>query len=325
MTPELKNKPSNYQQLVSEAALFRSIRVHYHEKFGGRTKVIPVAVASTCPNRLGLKGMQTCIFCDEWGSAAYTDTQHVPFEEQVKQRIGSFDEKYHTENYLVYFQAYTNTFLSIRKLEEHIKASEAYPQIKGFILGTRPDCLSRKFLDVLQAHAKKRYVSIELGVQSFDNDQLGFLRRGHSREQSIEAIELIGEREEIEVGIHLMFGVPGETEDQIIETARLVSRLPVNHVKLHNLHVLKNTPLEDLYASGEFQPDSLDTYTQKVTLFLQYLRPGIVVQRLVALSSRWEELVAPDWTKHKLKTRNYIVDSLKQNKAFQGQYYSPGR
>src|SRR5690606_11212174 len=147
--------------------------------------------------------------------------------------------------------------------------------------GTRPDCLSKALFTTWNEYAEKTSVFVELGVQTLFNDQLEFLRRGHSREQSIEAIhKLASECSNVNLGVHLMFGMPNETDDQIIETARILSALPIQNVKLHNLHVLTNTPLADLYNAGQFTPIDFKTYAHRVTLFLQHLSPRIAVHRL---------------------------------------------
>ncbi len=116
-----------------------------------------------------------------------------------------------------------------------------------------------------------------------------------------------------------MFGLPGEINSQIVETAKLISRLQIDNVKLHNLHVLKNTPLEEMYRKNEFAPISLEDYTSRVSLFLQHLAPEIAVHRLAALSSRWDELVAPSWTRHKMRSYQFILDHMQRSNIWQGQ------
>lgn len=302
-----------------EAPLYYSIGQHYRKIFGQKVRKIPVAIADDCPNRQGLKGMQTCIFCDAWGSSAYPEQMNLSISEQIQNKMTMLGERHKTSNFLVYFQSYTTTFLQIAKLRQAFDVALAFSGVKGLVIATRPDCLSPALLDLWIQYSKKTYVGIELGVQSFDDEKLKFLRRGHSAQCSIDAIRRLKTQTSLEIGIHLIFGIPGETEDEIIKTAQIVNDLNVDNVKLHNLHVLKNTPLEDCYLRGEFQPLRLPEYSQRVVTFLQRLNPHISVHRLAALSSHWEELVAPEWTRHHMKTSQFILDQMREVGATQGQ------
>lgn len=293
----------------------------YKNKFGGKVYKIPVSVVDNCPNRMGLKGMQTCVFCDVWGSAANAESLTMELKDQISTYHAHIRKKYNAEMFLVYFQAYTNTFTKINALKGNFSAALEFPFVKGFVVGTRPDCLSPAVLNLWNEYHEKSFVAVELGVQSFFDDQLVFLRRGHTRKQSLDAIEKITKSTNVDLGIHLMFGLPGETKEQIIETAKIVNDLPINNVKLHNLHVLKNTPLVEIYERGDFVPDTREEYTEKARLFLQHLSPRIAIHRLAAFSSRWDELVAPAWTNNKMGTHQYIIDTLRKNKSYQSELF----
>ncbi len=294
----------------------------YKQKFGFKVQKIPLTIASTCPNRMGLKGMTTCVFCDEWGSSAYPEQRELSLTEQIDAKLQMLAVKRRAENFLAYFQTYTSTFLGVQKMRESFDMVLANPAVKGIIIGTRPDCLSKGVFELINEYQLKTYVSVELGVQSFENHQLEFLRRGHTGEQSIKAVRLLNEFTTADVGIHMIFGLPNETDAEIIRAAELISKEKISSVKIHNLHVLKNTPLAEMHARGEFVPDTLEEYSRKVILFLQHLSPEICVERLVALSSHWEELIAPEWNKHKLKTRNFIIAQMVAANAVQGQWNS---
>jgi radical SAM protein (TIGR01212 family) len=159
---------------------------------------------------------------------------------------------------------------------------------------------------------------VELGAQSFFNDQLEFLQRGHSAEQNIQAIEKLHTHTDADIGIHLIFGMPGDTEQRMIKTAQIVNALPISNVKLHNLHVLKNTPLATLYQQGQFTPLELEQYAERVILFLRHLSPAIAVQRLAAIANRWDELIAPQWTRQKMQPIDYIETLMAERGVFQG-------
>lgn len=302
---------------------YRPISEHYGRIFQGKVYKIPVSVVDDCPNRRGLKGMQTCVFCDVWGSAARSESLTMPLRQQIEDFHGILSRKYKARHYLVYFQAYTNTFTKLSALRANFETALSYPFVKGVVVGTRPDCLSKGVMDLWQETHEKSFVAVELGVQSFFNDQLEFMKRGHSREQSLKAIETITRETKVDLGIHLMFGQPFETDEQMIETARICNDLPVTNVKLHNLHVLKDTELEKIHAGGGFTPIGFEDYARRVRIFLEHLSPRIFVHRLAAFSSRADELIAPEWTANKMKTHQGIIDLLRERASHQSLCYSP--
>lgn len=302
---------------------YHAISVFYQKTFGERVYKIPVNIADTCPNRLGLKGMKTCIFCDEWGSSADNRIQDLPLQEQidsVKAKLkGKFQNK---KKHLVYFQAYTNTFLRFDVVKNSILQALADPDTAGVVIGTRPDCLSKSLLELWNEVSQKHFLAVELGVQSFRDDVLRFYERGHSVEDSLRAIRRIAELPRVNLGLHLMFGAPGENESDVIEAARRCNQLPIQNVKLHNLHVLKNTPLAELHAEKKFNPIDLETYTQWTSTFLQHLDPRIAVHRLSGYAPRWDELVAPAWTAHRMRVYQYMLDHFRAHRIVQGQKFS---
>lgn len=262
--------------------------------------------------------MKTCSFCDVWGSAAREESFELPLDEQIRKYHDVIAQKYNSRQFLVYFQAYTNTFTKIPVLRFNFETALKYDFVKGFVLGTRPDCLSEAVLQLWQEYCLKTYVAVELGVQSFYDDHLEFMRRGHSAEDSLKAIHKISEKTSVDLGVHLIFGSPNETEQQIIDTALRCNDLPITNVKLHNMHVLKNTELEKWFSEGKFTPIELPEYTRKVELFLSHLHPRIAVHRLAAYAPRWEELIAPKWTADKMGPHQKIVDHLRAEKIYQG-------
>lgn len=295
----------------------------YKHRFGGKVVKVPVSIAEDCPNRAGIKGMQTCIFCDEWGSFAYPENRDNDLRDQILKHREKVRERFNAAQFLVYFQAYTTTFTALKKLQDGVETALSFDDVVGVVCGTRPDCLSAGLLKYWQEVSERTFMAVEFGVQSFDDDQLIWMRRGHTARQSIAAIERVAkEAPGVDLGIHLMFGWPTENDKQIIETARLCNSLPISNVKLHNLHVLVKTPLEEMYRKGEFQPIDLELYSHRVGLFLSHLSPRIAVHRLAALSSRWEELVAPNWTRHKMKSYQAIIDHLNNQKMQQGSRFS---
>lgn len=302
-------------------APYHPIKQYYTQKFGHKVHKIPVSVVDDCPNRRGLKGMQTCVFCDVWGSAANAESLTMPLRAQIEKYKENLAKKHKVDSFLVYFQAYTNTFTKVSALRANFETALSYDFVKGLVIGTRPDCLSPAVMELWQEMHERSSVFVELGVQSFNEDQLLFMRRGHTAEASIKAIHKIAQNTSVDLGIHLIFGNPGETDEQIVETAKICNDLPITNVKLHNLHVLKQTPLEDMHARGEFTPIEFDLYAHRVELFLQHLDPRLAVHRLAAYSSRREELIAPAWTGNKMKTHQEIIDHMNHHQAYQGQHF----
>lgn len=293
----------------------------YKNRFGEKVYKIPVSIIDDCPNRRGLKGMKVCIFCDEWGSAAYPQTQALELATQIKIHKKKIQERYKAKSFLIYFQAYTNTFSQVKHLRNCFQQALKEPGVVGLVVGTRPDCLSPAVLRLWNEFSEKTFMSVELGVQSFFDRDLKFLERGHTSQQSIDAIKKIKAETSVDLGIHLMFGQPNETLDQIKKTAEIINDLPIDNVKLHNLHVLRNTPLQEIYDRGEFKPIELEEYTQTVCCFLRHLRPDIPIHRLNAVASNWDELVAPEWTRHKMLATQTILDRLLDHGWEQGDYF----
>ena len=301
---------------------YRPLSQDYHERFGRKVYKVSVAVMDSCPNRKGINSMSVCIFCDEWGSAAYHHQIGHPIRQQIQINKEAIRKRYGAEKFLIYFQAYTNSFGSFKNLESLYRIALKERDVLGLVIGTRPDCLPKRILNKFEEIGNKNFLSIELGLQSLKDEHLLFLSRGHDRKCSLRAINKIKSLSNVNLCIHLMFGLPEESDQQIIDTAKILSDLEVDGVKLHNLHVLRNTPLEIMYRKSMFTPINLEEYTRKVTLFLENLSPKITVHRLTAVASRWEELIAPQWTREKMRPTQYVEDYLKLKNTWQGRVFS---
>lgn len=301
---------------------YYSIGDFYRQKFGFKVQKIPVTLAESCPNREGIRGMETCVFCDPWGSAAYPEGIGSTISEQFQNKGRQLSLRYKTPHLMAYFQTYTTTFLGMGKLRAAFDAALAHEGVVGITLGTRPDCLSQALLELLAEYSLKTFVSVELGVQSFVDERLKFLKRGHDSQATEKAIGKLQTLSKIHLSCHLMFGLPGETDQEIIDTAKRVNGFKFQSVKLHNLHVLKSTGLEKEFLEGRFNPVSLEEYSRKVGIFLDHLSPEIAVHRLAALSSHWDQLVAPDWNRYKQKVSQKIMDDMVKLGIFQGRSFS---
>lgn len=323
--PTLPNKPLVADQSASDLLNlpYFPISQFYREFFGGKTLKIPVSVPGSCPNRDGLNGMEVCNFCDEWGSAAYPENRDAELIAQmVENRERVLRKGKGTDKFLIYFQSYTFSFSRVARLRSFFEAAAQFDWVCGFVVGTRPDCISDAVLDLWEEYSEKLPVFIEFGAQSFVEEQLEWMKRGHSAKKNVWAVKRLAQKvPALNVGVHLMFGLPGESDQQLIETAQLINDLPIHNVKLHNLHVLKNTPLELDFQKGLFTPIELDEYCRRTGLFLQHLHPQTPVHRLAANATRAEELVAPQWTGDKMRTYQYMLDYLNDRSIKQGQKF----
>lgn len=299
------------------------ISKHYENLFGEKVYKIPVSTVDDCPNRRGLKGMETCIFCDVWGSAARSETIGMDLRKQIDIYKAQIGKKFNAHKFLIYFQAYTNSFAKIDVLRSQFEVGMEYQDVVGYVVGTRPDCISPALFKLWQEFHEKKFLAVELGVQSFSNTHLEFMKRGHTAEQSLKAIQKISENTGVDLGIHLMFGWPGETLEEIKKAADLCNTLPITNVKLHNLHVLDKTPLANLYFEEKFTPIERDDYALMVRTFVENLDPRIAVHRLAAYASRQDELIAPQWTSDKKQTHQYIIDTFHEHQTYQGKLLRP--
>lgn len=265
--------------------------------------------------------METCAFCDVWGSAANSESQTLPLRAQIETTKEMIRHKYKVQKFLVYFQAYTTTFQKIKTLEENFDVALSDNEIVGFVVGTRPDCLSTALIQMWQRFNEKSFVSVELGMQSLNEQTLKFYRRGHTAAQSLEAIRKIKNESSVDLGVHLIFGNPIESDEELIATAETLNDMKIQHVKLHHLHVLKKTTFEKEYSEKKFILPSLEEYCRRVGIFLSHLSPEIYVHRLAAYAPRWEELVAPAWTADKMRTHQTIVDYLNAHDLYQSKKF----
>ncbi|MBY0316959.1 MAG: TIGR01212 family radical SAM protein [Bdellovibrionales bacterium] len=305
----------------NEQLPYNPISQFYKSTFGEKVFKVPVALADDCPNRRGLKGMETCIFCDEYGSFAYPQNQKETLRKQIVEHREKVAERFNSKKFLVYFQAYTTTFNQLQKIKDAFEIALSFDEMVGIVVGTRPDCLSPALLNLWHETSQKTFLSVEIGAQSFDDKQLEWMKRGHTAEQTIKGVERIRQHcPDVTLGLHLMFGWPGETVADVIHAAKMCNELKVNNVKLHNLHVLKNTPLEKMFFAEEFTPIEFEPYCELVAAFLAHLSPDIYVHRLIALASRWDELIAPEWTRYKMTNYQKVIEYLRDKNITQGQH-----
>jgi radical SAM protein (TIGR01212 family) len=296
---------------------FRSISEYYAQRFGEKVYRIPLQIAADCPKA---KNLERCVFCDQWGSAAHSETAKMSLCEQVAHLKPLLKRRYKANKFLLYLQAYTTTVLEPKEVLDTLLELQDIETV-GIVIGSRPDTLSGEWIDAIEDYAKDQYASVEIGAQSFLQENLDFLNRGHSVAATLAAIEKLNQSGLIDIGLHLILGLPNETDSEIISLAKKVSALNVHSLKIHNLHVLDNTQLAQLWRKKQIAIIDREEYIRRVILFLRHLTPETYIQRLFAVASRWQEVLAPDWVKKKLENSQRLIDTMNRLGHRQGDLF----
>jgi len=291
------------------------------ETFAARVYKIGLRMDFTCPNRDGTVAVGGCIYCN---NASHTPEDYSPratVTEQLQRGAAAIFKRHRAENYIAYFQSYTNTYDAAAKLEKLYREALAFPGVVGLSISTRPDCLPDDVLDVISDIARTTYLWLEIGLESMHERTLAWINRGHGLGEYVDAVERCKARG-LRVCTHLILGFPGETRADMLATTGLLNRLGVDGVKLHNLHVIKNTVLEKFYRAGQFTLMSRAEYVTLVVDFLEQLNPSIIIHRLTGETYR-AITVAPDWSINKIGLHNAINDELERRDTWQGRLYAP--
>lgn len=300
---------------------------YLEQTFGDKTYKVVVASGLTCPTRDGSIARKGCAFCDVRGSSSYFGKQGRGQEvrSQLRRRLPAIRERFGARHFLAYFQSYTNTYSDVPYLREIYEQALAEPGISGLCVGTRPDCLPDEVIELLEELAGRTYVSLELGVQSFEDETLRWLDRGHDARCSLEALEKLRSRApRVHVCVHLMFGQPTDTPHAARDAALLVNRSGARGVKLHQLMVLEGTELARRWREQPFHTVSIDEYAMIVAEFLSHLAPGIYVERLCATATHSSECLAPEWSRGRWAPHNRLREILARVPLEQGGKLLPG-
>ena len=260
---------------------YNSYANYFRLHFGQRVQKLSVNAGFTCPNRDGSKGTGGCIFCDNGAfNPSYCNPQKS-ITQQLDEGIEFHQWRYRKSvDYLAYFQAFSNTYKPLPELKRLYEEALSHPKVRGIVIGTRPDCIDDEKLDYLQELSQKHYVAVEYGIESCYDSTLRYINRGHDFATTRKAIEATAKRG-IHTGGHLIFGLPGESRQMMLDEVAMINSLPINSLKLHQLQILKGTRLEEDYRQ---HPDlypawQLDEYVDFVVDFLERLRSDIVVER----------------------------------------------
>lgn len=298
--------------------LYNSYNRYLKKAFGTRVRKVMVDAGFSCPNIDGKIDTKGCIFCNNSAFSGYYADSGISIEQQIEHQLNK--DKSQDVQYLAYFQPYTNTYGEPEKLYDIYSRIKPYNQIKGMIIGTRPDEIDDKKLSMIKGFIDEGYyVSIELGVQTFKDETLLFINRGHLSDSIFNAAEMI-KRYNIDLGAHIILGFPAEEEADNIDTARLISKAGFNIVKIHHLQVFSNTRLYSLYQHGIVGVMTMEDYLNRLITFLEHLSPDIVISRLYA-EARDDMLIAPRWNISKDEFLRLLNLEFAKRKTYQGKYY----
>ena len=290
---------------------------HLKKLFGEKVYKITLDAGFTCPNRDGSISSKGCIFCDDGGSFSQLYSNEFSVEEQLIHGIEQAKQKYGATKFMSYFQAFSNTYKPLDELKYIYDSALKHQEVVGLSIGTRPDCVDEKKLDLISSYTEKYYTWIEYGLQTIHDKSLKFINRGHDYKTFEKASKLTKERN-INVCAHVVLGLPSENRAEMLETAEKIAELGVDGVKLHMLCVLKNTELEKIYKQNKIRlVENEDIYVELVCDFLELLPPEVTVHRLAGNGLK-PNLIYPTWVSKKWEVLNKIDREFERRGTKQG-------
>lgn len=283
-------------------------------KFGKKVYKVPLSLANTCPNRDGTKGVGGCTFCLSGGGG----TPYIPgsFIKQFQEASAPLEAKWPDSLTMPYFQSYSNTYLSANTLRAAMDEAISLPRAVGLCLATRPDCLSDDIIDILCKFSSRALLIVELGLQTIHEKTARQINRGHSYEEFVDGYNKLVSLN-IPVCVHLINGLPYETVEMMLETAKTVASLKPHSVKFHMMHVLSGTKMAEEYSQNPFPLLSMEEYVQVVCSQIELFPPETVIQRVTGDPPK-DYLIDPKWTLNKLLVRNSIDKELAKRDSLQG-------
>lgn len=318
MTSTCGNTNSAHEVYDWRAAGLRYYAYNFHlrQKFGHRVQRVSLDAKFTCPNVDGTVAIGGCTFCD---NRSFSPSRRVPRQDildQIDDGISRLKRRYTCDHFMAYFQPATNTYAPVERLRPLYEQALSHPQVVAMAIGTRSDCVASDVLDLLQEFAERTYLTVEYGMQTMHNRSLDWMNRGHHHDSFIDAVERSRGRG-FEICAHVIFGLPGESHDDMLATIRELVRLDVDAVKLHNLYAVKNTPLAEQVHAGEVQLIERDDYIRVLVEALELLPPSIVVERISGEAPP-DYFVGPAWCLDKPAVRKALQDELERRDTWQG-------
>jgi len=301
---------------------YYSFNTYLRKIFKERVHKISINAGFRCPNLDGTKSLTGCIFCNNDAFSQKYDKNLSQIEnvrKQIFDTIQFFLSSKRFKNikkFIAYFQSYSNTYADLESLRNVFDIVKEFPQIVGISVSTRPDCIDIEKLKLINSYSDRYLIWIEYGMQTSDDKLLKWLNRNHTYEDFVSAVELTKKFDKINIAAHLIIGLP---QQDVIKDAKEVTKLGLNGVKLHNLHVLKNTLLEQLYYQNKVKILDIDEYVDAVCKFLEHIPNDVVILRLVS-SAKKELLVAPQWMNNKNNLIKMLQEKLELLDSYQGKY-----
>ena len=289
------------------------------ERFSEKVYKVALNGGMTCPNRDGTLGNRGCIFCSAGGSGDFAGDKQNTITTQIEKQAARLREKRNASSFIAYFQAYTNTYAPVEYLRHIFTEALSHPDVVALSIGTRPDCLGEDILNLLEELNQKKPVWVELGLQTMHEKTAAYIRRGYPLSCFEEAVKELRKRN-LEVIVHTILGLPGETKEDILETMHYLNHRNIQGIKLQLLHVLKNTDLAKDYLDGKFSVYTMKEYIHLVIDCLEHLSPEIVIHRLTGDGPK-DLLLAPTWSSAKKTVLNTLHHECKIRGAYQGKQY----
>ncbi|MCA1756413.1 MAG: TIGR01212 family radical SAM protein [Bacteroidales bacterium] len=299
---------------------YNSLSAQIVREFGGRVQKVSIDAGFTCPNRDGTTGRGGCTYCNNDAFNPLYCTPEKSITEQILQGISFHRRRYRRSvGYLAYFQAYTNSYESVDKLEILYNEALAVEGVKGLVIGTRPDCVNDDILELFASISEKSWLLVEYGIESCYNKTLRRVNRGHSFEESESAVRATSSRG-IRTGAHLIFGLPGESREEMLAQASILSDLPLDTIKFHQLQIVRGTRMEKEYNDepGQFDLFNWDEYRDFVISFAELLNPAIAIDRFTGEAPP-AMIIAPRWNMK--RTDSLIVEiekRMEERETWQG-------
>ena len=322
----MKIKQKDINPFVNSDSNKRYYTYDYYLKktFGGKCMKIPLDAGFTCPNIDGKCSVGGCIYCSPRGSGDFAADSVLPVSEQfeiVKQQLSS---KWKTDRYIPYFQAHTNTYAPLEIIREKVEQVMEKEGVVALNIATRADCLEDDVVDYLASLAERTVLTVELGLQSVHDSTAMLINRGHTYADFLEGYEKLRDTsDKINICVHLIFGLPNESREMMLDSVKRVAKLRPEQVKIHLLHVIRNTRLAEIYESGGYQPLSMEEYVDTVAEALTYLPPDTVIGRLTG-DGMGSELLSPDWSRKKTAVINDIDKKMFAEDLWQGKFFCGG-
>ena len=298
---------------------YRDLNTYFRSLFGCRVHKVTVDAGLDCPNRDGTLSFGGCIYCNTKGSGTGAHGKGLSITQQIEGSKERIARRFKTNKLLAYFQSFTNTYAPIDRLKTIYEEALAIENVVGLAIGTRPDCVDEKVLDLLESYTEKHLIWIEYGLQSAHDHTLSLINRGHDFACFEKAVAETRNRN-INISAHVILGLPGECKKDILATADAIADLGIDGVKLHLLYVVKGTPLEGLYKSGRYSCLEQQAYAELVCDFITRLPDTMIIQRLTG-DPHLKELVAPAWSLQKKETLDLIHKTFAEKKIWQGKWF----